>query len=112
METFEKENKSDDIVKITVSKEAEEKLMLIIHKVNCGFDAGRINRQELASWALIHFSKICDSEMINDIRKEHFNDFMVLESILKQGKRQGKLPKELRNILLKQLTVDEKAEKK
>ena len=101
-----KELRTEEIVKITVSKEAEEKLMSVIEKVNNGFDAGKVNRQDLASWALIRFAEDCDAETIKTIRQDHFDEFTVLEAILKRGKEQGKLPVELRNILRQQMTLD------
>ena len=106
IEKNKKEMKTEEIVKITVSKEAEEKLMAVIEKVNNGFDAGKVNRQDLASWALIQFASMCDSEMIKVIRQDHFDEFAVLEAILRRGKEQGKLPVELRNILRQQMTSD------
>jgi hypothetical protein len=101
-----KESKTDEIVKITVNKDAEEKLMVVMEKVNNGFDAGKINRQDLASWALTYFANVCDHEIIKAIRQDHFDEFTVLEAILRRGKEQGKLPSELRNLLRQQLTTD------
>jgi hypothetical protein len=111
MENIEKEKKAkefktEEIVKITVNKEAEEKLMAVIEKVNNGFDSGKVNRQDLASWALTYFANICDAEIIKAIRQDHFDEFAMLEAILRRGKEQGKLPTELRNILRQQLTSD------
>ena len=111
MENIEKEKKTkelrtEEIVKITVSKEAEEKLMNVIEKVNNGFDAGKVNRQDVASWALTYFANNCDSEVIKAIRQDHFDEFTVLESILRRGKEQGKIPVEIRNILRQQMTSD------
>ena len=101
-----KKQKTEEIVKITVNKEAEEKLMNVMEKVNNGFDSGKVNRQDLASWALNYFASICDAEVIKAIRQDHFDEFAMLEAILKRGKEQGKLPTELRNILRQQMTSD------
>ena len=111
MDNIEKEKKTEElkteeIVKITIGKKAESELMKVVEKVNHGFDAGKVNRQDLASWALIQFASMCDSEMIKVIRQDHFDEFAVLEAILKRGKEQGKLPTELRNILRQQMTSD------
>ena len=46
---LEGEKKLDEVVKITISKEAESNLVQVLKRVNDGFDAGRINRQELAA---------------------------------------------------------------
>ena len=103
LEKNKKEMKTEEIVKITVSKEAEEKLMAVIEKVNNGFDAGKVNRQDLASWVLIRFAKECGLETIKEIRQDHFDEFAVLESILKRSKEQGQLPQELKDLVRGQL---------
>ncbi len=105
IEKNKKELKTEEIVKITVSKEAEEKIMAVIEKVNHGFDAGRVNRQDLASWALIRFAKSCEADTIKEIRQDHFDEFAVLESILKRSKEQGQLPQELKDLVRSQLNL-------
>ncbi len=36
---------TEDIVKITIRKEAEERLVQVLERVNNGFEAGKVNRQ-------------------------------------------------------------------
>jgi len=110
-----KNPKTEDIVKITISREAEEKLSEVLAEVNNGFDAGRVNRQQLATWALIRFGQDCTEDMIRSIRADHFDEIALLESILRRGKHTGELPQELKSALrthLKSTSAPRKQSKK
>lgn len=93
------EKQTEDVVKITVRREAEEKLAQVLERVNNGFEAGRVNRQELAGWIFTRFAKDCDSEVVKAIRQDHFDEFAMLESLLKKSKEQGQLPSDLKFLL-------------
>ena len=103
--TGEKKNQ-DEIVKITISKDAEQKLAEVLDKVCDGFTAGKVNRQDLASWAILRFAEDCNADLIKAIRQDHFNEFALLESILKRSKEDGKLPSELSNALRQHLGLE------
>jgi hypothetical protein len=93
------ERRPEEVVKITITKEAEAQLMRVMDRVNDGFEAGRINRQELVSWAVLQFAQECNADVIRAIRQDHFDEVAFLESILRQGKETGKLPQEIRSAL-------------
>lgn len=97
---------NEDIVKITIRKEAEERLTQVMERVNNGFDAGKVNRQDLASWALIRFAKDCTAETIKMIRQDHFDEMALLEVLLKRSKEQGQLPPELKNALRQHIGME------
>lgn len=56
MDTNTKE-KIEEIVKITITKEAGENLNKFLEKVNDGFEAGKVNRQDISSWIICNFKK-------------------------------------------------------
>ena len=95
--------KNEEIAKITVSKEAEEKLSELMKKVNDGFSSGKVNRQDLASWLLIKFCSEQDEALIENIRADHFDEIMMFEAILKKSKETGTLPPEFQALLKQQL---------
>ena len=95
--------KNEEIAKITVSKEAEEKLSELMKKVNDGFSSGKVNRQDLASWLLIKFCSEKDEALIENIRADHFDEIMMLEAILKKSKETGTLPSEFQALLKQQI---------
>jgi len=97
----------DEVAKITISRDAEGKLIELLKRTNDGFLYGRVNRQELASWIILKFVFDVNDEVIDAIRRDHFNELLVLESILKQGKEDGKLPTELQGFLRQQLGISQ-----
>lgn len=99
------EKVTDEIVKITISKEAEQKLMEVMKKINIGFEYGKVNRQELASWIISKFCGDISEEVIRAIRTDHYDELLVLESILRRGKEEGKLPAEMQTMLKQQLGI-------
>lgn len=100
---FDDKRKTDEIVKITISKESEQKLMGLLKNVNDGFVSGRVNRQDLASWILVHFCSDCNETQIESIRADHFDEIMMFESILKKSKETGVLPPEFQALLKQQV---------
>jgi hypothetical protein len=98
-EKVEIENKAEEISKITITKVAELKLLELLQRVNDGFDCGRVNRQSLTSWIVNHTCEDADNSLIEEIRNAHFDEFMMLEAILRKGKAEGKLPSEFINLL-------------
>jgi len=49
---------------------------------------------------------------VRDIRSKHFNEVAMLESILRQAKETGHVSLELRELLQKQLGMDESPKKR
>lgn len=93
------ESKTDEIAKITITKESEAKLIELLQRVNDGFESGRVNRQSLTSWIINHVCNSVDNELLEEIRHAHFDEFMMLEAILRKGKAEGKLPSEFLHLL-------------
>lgn len=101
-----------ETAKITIERNAEKTLSKMLEKVNEGFEAGRLNRQQLASWILIKFGDGLDEQQINEIRGDHFNEISLLENILKRGKESGQLPAELKLLLRQQMGYNSTQSKK
>lgn len=98
-------NKEETIVKITVTKEAEEAVSQVVKKVNEGFEAGRVNRQDVASWVLSRFIETISESDIAQIRAAFFNEIVLLEALLKKAKHSGIMPVELKAALLGQMNA-------
>lgn len=95
----------ETITKITVTKQAEEAVSQIVSRVNDGFDAGRVNRQDIASWILTHFLETFSDEETQKIRTAFFNEIALLEAILKRAKQGGSLPSDLKTALMGQMNM-------
>jgi hypothetical protein len=94
--------KTDEIYRIAVTKEAEKALHEMMEKVNRGFEGGKINKMEMASWALIRLHSEMNEATVQDVRSEHFDEVAALEAVLRRAKEQGRVSQELRLMLLKQ----------
>lgn len=102
----------ETIAKITITKQAEEAVSQVVHKVNDGFDAGRVNRQDVASWILTRFVESFSDMDIQQIRAAFFNEIALLEAILKRAKQSGNLPTELKTALMGQINIQPSSNRK
>lgn len=98
-------NKEEVVAKITVTREAEEAVSHVVGKVNEGFEAGRVNRQDVASWILSRFIESFSDSDVQQIRAAFFSEIALLEAILKKAKQNGSVPTELKTALLGQLNM-------
>lgn len=99
-------------IKITVTKEAGEILAELVVKANEGFAAGRINRQDLASFIIEKFkSNFAEKDLIQ-LRQAHYDDASMLEAMYRKMKYTGEVPEFLKEALRKQFQVPDDAPKK
>lgn len=98
-------NKEEVVAKITVTKDAEEAVSQVVSRVNEGFEAGRVNRQDVASWILTRFMETFSDSDIQQIRAVFFNEIALLEAILKKAKQSGSVPMELKAALMGQVNA-------
>lgn len=93
------------VAKITITKLAEESVNQVTSRVNDGFEAGRVNRQEIASWILVKFLETFSDTEVQQIRTAFFNEIALLEAILKRAKQSGIVPEELKTALMGQANM-------
>jgi len=103
--------KTDEVYRIAVTREAEKALNDVLEKVNREFDGGKVNRSEMASWALIRLNKDLDDAMLQDVRADYFDEVAALESLYRKAKETGKVSAELKQLLLKQGGFDASGKK-
>ncbi len=96
------ETKGEEIYRVTVSKAADDALEAIVNRVNDGFEAGKVNRSDAVTWVLTYFLKNLNDSLIQEVRLDHFDEMALLESMFKKAKKSGKVPSELRGLLLRQ----------
>lgn len=107
-EKIEQENN----IKITVTKEAGEILAELVVKANEGFEGGRINRQNLASFIVEKFKASFSDKDLTQLRQLHYDDAAMLEAMYRKMKETGEVPEFLRDALRKQFQVTDEAPKK
>lgn len=98
--------KAEEIYRVSVTKTASDSLDAIVDRVNDGFEAGKVNRTQTVAWVLTHFLKNLTDGSVQEIRADHFDEVSLLEAMLKQAKKTGKLPSELKGVLMRQSGID------
>jgi len=93
------ESKDDNILRITVTKEADRELEQVVAEINNGFTAGRVSKQDVASWFLMNFKELCDCDYVGKIRADFFNELTRFKNLLKLAQQAGGLTPEIRKEL-------------
>lgn len=108
----EQKSESDNIIKITVTKEAGDTLAALVVRANEGFEGGKINRQNLASYIIEKYkNNFSDRELVH-LRQLHYDDAAMLEAMYKKMKDTGEIPDFLREALKKQFQGNDEPPKK
>ncbi|GIL16310.1 MAG: hypothetical protein BroJett040_00610 [Oligoflexia bacterium] len=102
----------ENIIKITVTKEAGEMLADLVVKANEGFEGGRINRQDLASFIIGRFKEFYTDRDLMQLRNQHYDDAAMLEAMYRKMRETGEVPDFLRDALRKQFQVPDESPKK
>ncbi len=105
-------NNEESFIKITITKESESVALEIVDKVNSGFEAGKVNRQDVVSWIIMHFKGQFGLEEIKAIRASFANEITLLESIFKKAKETGVMPNQLKEALRDYLVNDTSQKRK
>lgn len=103
---------SGDTHRLTINGVAEVALGRAVDRVNDGFQGGKINRNQLAVWAILKFAENLEELEIKDIRAEHLDEFSAIDAVLRRAKETGQLPPELRAFIQKQMGFDEAPKRK
>lgn len=112
MEENKEKNEQENHIKITVTKEAGEILVELVGKANEGFEGGRINRQNLASFIIEKFKANFSDKDMTQLRQLHYDDAAMLEAMYRKMKETGEVPEFLRDALRKQFQVSDDAPKR
>lgn len=103
---------ANDSHRLTINRVAELALSKIVDRVNDGFHGGKINRNQLAVWAILRFAENLDEAEIRDIRAEHLDEFSAIDAVLRIAKETGQLPPELKAFIQKHMGFDDAPKKK
>lgn len=102
-----KEKVDQEILRITVNKNAERALVAVVDQVNEGYVGGKVNRTQVANWILLRFQESLNDAVVKEVRMEYFDEVAMLESILRQAKESGKVPSEFKSLLQRQIASEE-----
>lgn len=98
--------------RLTITKAAEQALVSAVDRINDGFQGGKVNRNQVAIWALSRFGETLGPDEIREIRAEFLDEFSALDAILRRAKNTGKMPPELKAFLQRQMGLDDSPKKK
>jgi hypothetical protein len=98
--------------RLTITRAAEEALVAAVERINDGFQGGKVNRNQVAIWALVRFGAHLAEDEIREIRAEYLDEFSAMDALLRRAKDTGKLPPELRAYLQKQMGFEDAPKKK
>ena len=110
-EELKTESRDENIVRITITKEADGETDKIVSLVNDGFDGGKISKQDLASWILTNFMELVPIDFIEKVRSEFFNELVRFKNLLKLAQQSGGLTPDIKKAL-KELSDDTQKQKK
>ena len=89
------QGKNEELSRLMIATGADDALTRILHFVNEGFESGRVNRSQLASWIILKSEENLNEMDLKRIRADHFDRVIYLESLLKKAKEGGQLPHEI-----------------
>jgi len=101
-----------DSHRLTINRAAENTLVRAVERINDGFQGGKVNRNQIAVWAVLRFGESLGDEEIKEIRAEYMDEFSAFDAVLRRAKESGSLPAELKAFIQKQMGLDEAPRKK
>ena len=102
----------EEVYRVTVTKSTDEILTKVVDKINDGFEGGKINRSQAISWIITKFAEDISEGALREIRANHFDEIALLSVMLKQAKKNGAVPPELREMLQRQFGLGDTPNKK
>ena len=90
------------LAKIAVTAEADKALDELLSKVNDEFRGGKVGKQELASWAIMHFARESIDRCLDAIRAAYFDEVAYLGAVMKElrsARRSGGALADIRTML-------------
>lgn len=99
--------KTEELFRIAVTKKVDEEISEMLIKINDGFTAGKVNRPQLVSWIISKFCESLDETDIKAIRADHFDEFAMFESVMRQAKELGQFPPEFKALMQKHMGIED-----
>lgn len=98
-EAAENLSKSEDAIKITITKNAEKILSETVKRINGEFEGGKVNRQVVASWLLEKSCEDLSDADIKEIQSDSFDPVVAFSSLYKRIQEGEHMPLELKQLL-------------
>ena len=105
-------NENDNAIKVTIARDVADGLAELAQKVNDGFSAGRVHRQDVASWIIAKFLRSYSDVDLQQIRDAHYDDTTMFDAMYRKMKETGEVPDFLRDAMRKHFRTQADSPKK
>lgn len=85
--------------RLVLGKEGMDALDEAVRFVNDGFEAGKVEKGDLATYLFKHASRLIGKAELIRIRNLFFDEKLALENLIRKSETSGKLPEEIRKLL-------------
>ena len=92
-------NENQEQYRIVINKDASEVLEKLLAKVTDGFDAGSVNKSDVANWLIMNAANAFGDNEVKAIQKLHFDDRKILGALLRDSKNENKIPESVRKAI-------------
>lgn len=100
-ENQDNKNEIESVIKITIARDLAEGLTELAKQVNDGFAAGRVHRQDVASFIIAKFLRTHTESDVQQIREAHYDDGAMFDTIYRKMRETGDVPEFLREAMRK-----------
>jgi hypothetical protein len=91
----------ENVIKVTIARDLADGLAELAQKVNDGFTAGRVHRQDVASFIIAKFLRNYSDSDLQQIRDAHYDDSTMFDAMYRKMKETGEVPEFLRDAMRK-----------
>jgi hypothetical protein len=94
-------NEVENVIKVTIARDLADGLTELVKKVNDGFAAGRVHRQDVVSWVIAKFLRNYSDSDLQQIREAHYDETTMFDAMYRKMKETGEVPEFLRDAMRK-----------
>ena len=105
-------NENQEQYRVVINKEASECLEKMLAKVTDGFDAGSVNKSDVANWLILNAAITFGDSDVKTIQKLHFDERKILGAILKNSKSENKIPESVKKAIREHFGLTESTKRK
>ena len=105
-------NENQEQYRIVINKSASECLEKMLAIVTENFDAGSINKSDVANWLITNAASSFGDSEAKAVQKLHFDERKILGALLRDSKDDNKLPEVVRKAIREHYGLNEGSKRK
>lgn len=111
-ETNKTKNENQEQYRVVITKDANDCLEKMLAKVTEGFDAGSVNKTDVANWLIANAVDSFDDSDAKAIQKLHFDERKILGALLRDSKDDNKIPESVKKAIREHYGLNEGTKRK